>query len=302
MLRRVLANPCVATHQPICTPTAPSVTNPAAVPTAPMAAAPAFSADAGYSLLAQLMFQLLAQSGFFGPMVQLHSLNRRRQLGSALTAGRRRAQQSRLCSRRAAGSASGFNTAPAMRVAKGSVPRYSQGRYRTQLGFGRSTIARTGCALTALAATASRMHGRKIDPVRANELCKRGGAFRRGSSNLHMVRGARALGLVQDGRHVLGKSSRSQLAAIKKKFDRSLDQGRPGIAAVDYTRGRSSDFSEADHFITICGRSADGKTYYAVDPAGGRRIALKLGADGWLRGKGACGRYRVTELIFHKKR
>ena len=54
------------------------------------------------------------------------------------------------------------------------------------------------------------------------------------------------------------------------------------IAAVDYKAGRSSDFSEADHFITICGRGADGKTCYAVDPAGGRRVSLKLGADGWL--------------------
>lgn len=52
-----------------------------------------------------------------------------------------------------------------------------------------------------------------------------------------------------------------------------LDAGRPVIVGVDYRPGRSSGFSDSDHFMLLVGHGKDGFT--AVDPASGRKITIR---------------------------
>jgi hypothetical protein len=86
---------------------------------------------------------------------------------------------------------------------------------------------------------------------------------------------------------------------MQSRLDQSLAAGNPVVAGVDYHGGSSSAVSNADHFITITGKNPDG-SYNAADPAGGKNITLRVGADGMLHG-GAKG-YTVSEMTFLQRK
>jgi hypothetical protein len=181
----------------------------------------------------------------------------------------------------------------------GVVPM-SQLDYNQQLGNGDRTIRRSGCFLTAMTMAASRItQDTSLNPAVANDRIRAAGGF--SGSNLRADRAANALGMTMTDRRAINGSNRADLM---RRLDASLDGGRPVVAGVNHTDGRSSSgVSSADHFITITGRNADG-SYAAIDPAGGREITLRLGSDGRLQGRSPSGSrsYSVAELAFFERR
>jgi hypothetical protein len=162
----------------------------------------------------------------------------------------------------------------------------SQLDYNEQLGNGGSSIRRAGCYLTAMTMASTRITGNmSLNPSVANDLVRRGGGF--SGSSLVVDNAARSLGM-----RVLSRGAPSM-----SRLDQSLDAGRPVVAGVDYKAGSSSARSNADHFITITGRNADG-SYSAIDPAGGRAITLHPTGDGRLRGQSGSKTYTVAEMTF----
>lgn len=172
------------------------------------------------------------------------------------------------------------------------VKPMSQLAYGDRLGNGRFTIKSSGCLLTAMAMASTRITGRDTDPRQANTTVRNAGGF--SGSALEVPDAARALGMRLSGRQAMAGANASRMVS---ELDRSLDRGRPAIAGVDFHEGRSSAVSNADHFITITGRTRSGD-YTAIDPLGGHRITLKKGSDGML----TSGAYKVSELLFLDRR
>jgi peptidoglycan hydrolase-like protein with peptidoglycan-binding domain len=181
----------------------------------------------------------------------------------------------------------------------GVVPM-NQGDYPQLLGDGNRTIRRAGCFLTSMAMASSRITGdTTLTPGVANERVKAAGGF--SGSNLIDTVAADALGMRLTDRRGITRANNTELT---QRLDASLEAGRPVVAGVNHTDGRSSSrASAADHFITIVARNADG-SYTAIDPNGGREITLTVGADQRLHGRSPSGTrsYEVTELVFFERR
>ena len=178
---------------------------------------------------------------------------------------------------------------PRMSPASADVKPMSQLDYNDQLGNGGQTIRSAGCYMTALTMAASKITGdQSLNPSVANQRIRAAGGY--SGSNLIVDRAANALGMnVVDRQAYTAGNQRELISAL----DNSLEQGRPVVAGVDYKSGSSSSTSDADHFLTITGRNADG-TYSAIDPAGGHEITFEQAPDGTLR----SGKYTLSEMLF----
>lgn len=179
----------------------------------------------------------------------------------------------------------------------GVVPM-SQLDYNSQLGNGSRTIRQAGCFMTSMTMAASRITGdTSLNPAVANQRIRAAGGY--SGSNLNAPRAAEALGMRMTSRDAVTPGNQQRMIT---NLDRSLEQGRPVVAGVDYKGGSSSGVSNADHFVTITGRNADG-SYSAIDPAGGREITFRRGEDGYLHARTASGKnYRVSEMAFFERR
>jgi len=159
-----------------------------------------------------------------------------------------------------------------------------------------NSIADTGCMLTSMAMTSSKLNGDKnLNPALANERVKAGGGFSGGGINDQAA--ARALGMRMTERSAV---SDANSASMNRRLDQALGANRPVVAGVDFRAGNSSGRSNADHFITMTSKNADG-SYNAIDPLGGGRIKLALGKDGKLHDTGGRN-YTVAEMMFLQKR
>ncbi len=163
----------------------------------------------------------------------------------------------------------------------GQVVPMRQGDYRERLGEGGNSIASHGCFLTSLAMAAS-VRDPSMNPSQANARVRAGGGFSGGA--IQDDEAARALGMEK-----LGRTSSYRLSSL----DQHLEEDGPVVAGVDYKDGHSSAYSDADHFITLTGKSGPG-SYTAIDPASGREITLRAGADGRLH----SGKYTMTEAMY----
>ena len=203
-----------------------------------------------------------------------------------------RTSQGRVPTNGAIDRALGESWKPRTGPASAGVVPMSQLDYNDQLGGGGRTIRQSGCFMTSLTMAATKITGDKsLNPRVANQRIRDAGGY--SGSNLVVGRASNALGMKVTGRKGMTPGN---AAAMGKKLDDNLDAGKPVVAGVDYKAGKSSAVSNADHFITITQRNADG-SYTAVDPAGGKEIKLTRGADGMLRG----GKYTVSEMVFLDK-
>lgn len=183
----------------------------------------------------------------------------------------------------------GQSWTPKRGPAQAGVTPMSQLDYNDQLGKGGSSIRSAGCFLTALAMASGKITGdSSLNPRVANDRIRNAGGF--SGSNLIVDRAADALGMKVTGRHAV---TGANVEKMTTELDRNLDAGRPVVAGVDYKSGKSSSVSQADHFLTITGRNADG-SYAAIDPAGGKSITFSRGSDGHYH----SGKYTLSELTF----
>lgn len=175
----------------------------------------------------------------------------------------------------------------------GGPPAMSQLEHPdVKLGTGRFTIASSGCFLTSLTMASAMLHGRRdLDPVLANRMVQRNGGFR--GSALDLEQAAPALGLEVVHRETL---TAANPRALDQRLDAALADGKPVVMGVDFQPGRTSGYSDADHFIVVYARLGEGR-YRAVDPAGGVRLELLRGDDGVLRQR-AQSTHRITEMLF----
>lgn len=170
-----------------------------------------------------------------------------------------------------------------------------------KLGNSRSnTLRRAGCMLAAFGMAAQapalggKTKGKGLDQLNKDVRSK--GGF----SGAALVTGtaARAMGM-----NLKSRSNVRSGAAAAETIRKNLDAGKPVVAGVDYKAGSrgSSRGTGVDHWITITGRDkSNPNKFHALDPAGGKKITLTLGADGVLRG--GPKNYKVRELIQFNKR
>jgi len=176
------------------------------------------------------------------------------------------------------------------------VVAMSQGDYNTPIGNSGKTIRQVGCKITAFAMAATAITGKTdLNPATAmSRIAQRNGFV---GASMHDGTGAAALGMRVESRIGTHNASPAKMTA---SLDRALQSGRPVVVGVDYRAGSGGTAfgTGVDHWVTITGKNADG-SYSAVDPAGGRSITLRPGADGLLGGNSAHGskHYVAKEMI-----
>lgn len=133
------------------------------------------------------------------------------------------------------------------------------------LGQGPRTFAEAGCFFCCWVMTARVLTGhRGLTAIEAHDKVRRAGGFV--GSGLKRATAARALGMrLADAD---GSEPFSPTLA-----ESEFREGRPVIAGVDFRVGRSSGFSDADHFILLVGDV--GSSLRAVDPARGQTIDIR---------------------------
>lgn len=133
------------------------------------------------------------------------------------------------------------------------------------LGHGPKTAQKSGCFVASWTMAARPLLNHKgLTFFEAHDKFLKADAF--AGSGLRRNRAARALGLElmdPDG------SEPWDLAIVRAE----LTMRRPVIVGVDYREGRSSGFSNADHFCVVQG--FDDGLLRIVDPNGGRQFNIK---------------------------
>lgn len=142
-------------------------------------------------------------------------------------------------------------------IAQGSAPHG-----QTILGNGPKTIGGSGCLFTA-----TYMIGKVIGSVpatllEAHALCRAKKAFI--GSALKVPQAAVLFGMVEDDRTEFDRETLST----------KLKEDLPVILGFDYKDGRSSGFSDADHFVVATGMEKNMVT--CADPGSGRMIVIDL--------------------------
>ncbi len=139
-----------------------------------------------------------------------------------------------------------------------------------QLGFGKSTIGRGGCLITALTMAANAILGRALSPVDVNQIGRNVGAFAPNSSDVDPAALARALGMKITERI---RNTPSDVAGMIRVVDEALKAGGLAVVHVDHEGDQ-----DGDHFVLVNGRTSSG--YTAVDPVSGKTIPLTSGLRG----------------------
>lgn len=136
------------------------------------------------------------------------------------------------------------------------------------LGRGQRTIGGSGCLLCCFVYVTRALTGVLDLPLLdAHQRILKADGF--SGSGLRRHRAARALGMKlrdEDGSEPFDfEVVRAELAA-----------GRPVILGIDYKTGRSSGFSDADHFVVAVRETPDTPPrLHCADPASGATIALQ---------------------------
>jgi peptidoglycan hydrolase-like protein with peptidoglycan-binding domain len=143
-------------------------------------------------------------------------------------------------------------------------------------GSGKSaTIRASGCALVSLTMAATYLGSvtpdwpadlkpNQLDPVKANGVLKKAGAFTKNSYSLMITNGAKALGMkgIDSGRG--GKLGSGHIQTIED----CLRNGGLVMLHVDY-KGNT----QGDHWVLLTEKTASGD-YSAIDPAYGKEITF----------------------------
>lgn len=143
-------------------------------------------------------------------------------------------------------------------------------------GSGKSaTIRASGCALVSLTMAATYLGSAKshwpaglkpnqLDPVKANSILKKAGAFSKNSYSLMITNGAKALGMKGTDSGRGGKLGSGHIQTIED----CLRKGGLVMLHVDY-KGNT----QGDHWVLLTEKTASGD-YIAIDPAYGKEITF----------------------------
>ncbi|SEM78324.1 Peptidase_C39 like family protein [Stigmatella aurantiaca] len=137
----------------------------------------------------------------------------------------------------------------------------------------RDNMTNFGCAVSSVAMAISGITGRTVTPGELDAHMKQKGAMTNNAIGTWGAAGSvDGLG-VQVTRQPAGKFGADRI-------DQELAQGKPVAVGVDYKTGSGANRrlvhdGKTDHWILITGKSADGKSYLANDPATGNAITLR---------------------------
>lgn len=159
------------------------------------------------------------------------------------------------------------------------------------LGFGERTISQAGCLMVALIAAGNALNDNYYTVVRGNEVLKEANAFI-GSALLVPV-AARRLGMEQHRRK----------PEVDKIFEALESDKQLVIMGVDYKKGKSSGFSDADHFVLAyaTGLTAGKKpvrTIVAMDPGTGTDVHFEEEGGKLVCRPSTRTLWKVTEVIY----
>jgi len=151
---------------------------------------------------------------------------------------------------------------------------------KTKLGNSKKgTIHGYGCALVSLTMAATYMGSKtkhwpvnmtpqKLTPIVTNDIFKKAGLFASSSLALHLVGGAKALGMEGKDSGIGAKMKSSAIAKINNGLKNGLI-----LAHVDYKK----DW-KGDHWILLTDKNSDG-SYSGIDPAYGKTLKLFTSPD-----------------------
>lgn len=169
-----------------------------------------------------------------------------------------------------------------------------QSGIQKKLGEGLKTISSSGCMLVSLVMASNALQGARTSVELANDLLVEADAFI--GSSLVVSAAARRLGMSSNR----AKLKIPELFAALQRGDMLV------VLGIDYKHGRSSGFSEADHFVLAHSLVTDSKgkmSVLAADPATGTDVFLERidygGGDVRLIGKPSPRvTWRATEAIY----
>ena len=134
------------------------------------------------------------------------------------------------------------------------------------------TLRAKGCALSSMAMALSGITGQTVTPGELDSHMKSKGAMSGDSIGNWGAAGSVTKPPVKVTREPAGKFG-------PDKIDAELAKGKPVVIGVDYKEGSGKNRhlghdGQTDHWILVTGKSPDGKTYYANDPATGKAMTL----------------------------
>lgn len=165
----------------------------------------------------------------------------------------------------------------------------NQGAYDgVALGYGsrEDDIKRYGCLLVSMTTASNDLNRSAMDPIEANRRALAGNGFARGvgsGASANYANMANSLGLRMVGR---GAPRGAHLESMRAAVDEGSNQ-----AVIGQVKYRGRDGAIHTHFVHIDSKNENGNELYAKDPAGGRRITFRQGADGVYRSSG----YQLVE-------
>ncbi len=165
---------------------------------------------------------------------------------------------------------------------------FRQGDYGQNLGNGSKTIAAKGCCLCTLTMAATVIGSRTkhwpadlapkdLDPLKANDICKKAGAFGAGKYTINMSTAVPALGM--KGEHYgFDSNNGNKLALPSNAIDvltAHLATGNPVAANVDYKDSSDMNDEYGDHWVLITSLVNEGIAHCeALDPSPGDRMTF----------------------------